>query len=334
MLAAMSGSILRMAALSSGCRTQLQTHVLQTGVLVGAGETHHLALNFGAGGLELYLDGAQVGSLAYTGGLVGNAEPIVIGANQWSSGDLVADKLRDGFDGEISSAALYGSRLTSEQIGVLAGGDPDNNAPVAGDDGLTTDQDVPLSVDVASDLLANDSDANGDALSLDSFTQPANGTLTDNGDGTLSYTPNAGYNGVDSFTYTITDGTLTDTANVSVTVNSDTPPPASDIVSDDFAGGVLDPVWSYAGIDGLANLATTPTDGISGNSFPRKCPCQCCRYTLTTPRLLQSVSDQDFQISAGFLNEPAQAYQEHGLLVIQDDGNWIRCLTLPIPVQV
>ena len=48
-----------------------QTHVLQTGVLVGAGETHHLALNFGAGGLELYLDGAQVGSLAYTGGARG-----------------------------------------------------------------------------------------------------------------------------------------------------------------------------------------------------------------------------------------------------------------------
>ena len=97
---------------------------------------------------------------------------------------------------------------------------PVNAAPVAGDDGLATDQDVPLSVAVASDLLGNDSDANGDALSLDSFTQPVNGVLTDNGDGTLSYTPNVGYNGVDTFAYTVTDGTLTDTATVSVTVGN------------------------------------------------------------------------------------------------------------------
>ena len=49
----------------------------------------------------------------------------------------------------------------------------------------------------------NDKD---DGLALDSFTQAGNGTVTDNGDGTLTYTPDAGFNGENSFTYTIREG--------------------------------------------------------------------------------------------------------------------------------
>src|SRR6056297_3019401 len=201
---------------------------------------------------------------------------------------------------------------------------PANTAPTAGDDALATDQDVPLSVVVASDLLGNDNDANGDALSLDSFTQPANGVLTDNGDGTLSYTPNAGYNGVDTFTYTVTDGTLTDTATVSVTVNSiEPPPPASDAISDDFSDGVLASVWSVEGPAGTsANLATNATDAF---------------LELVTPdgnhdvwgannsaRAMQDISDGDFQLQTRFLSTPTQKYQLQGLLVEQDADNWLR----------
>ncbi|MEE4209738.1 MAG: cadherin-like domain-containing protein, partial [Parvularcula sp.] len=65
---------------------------------------------------------------------------------------------------------------------------------------------------------ANDSDGNGDPLVLAGSTQPSHGTLVDNGDGTLSYTPAADYDGGDSFTYTVSDGSLGDTATVSLTV--------------------------------------------------------------------------------------------------------------------
>ena len=41
------------------------------------------------------------------------------------------------------------------------------------------------------DLVGNDSDIDGDTLSIDSFTQPANGIVTDNGDGTITYAPEA-----------------------------------------------------------------------------------------------------------------------------------------------
>ena len=70
-------------------------------------------------------------------------------------------------------------------------------------------------LNVAADLLANDSDPNGDPLSLDGFTQPANGTLVDNGDGTLTYTPNAGFTGPTASPTPITDGRLTDRAQAS-----------------------------------------------------------------------------------------------------------------------
>jgi CshA-type fibril repeat protein/VCBS repeat-containing protein len=91
----------------------------------------------------------------------------------------------------------------------------DDQAPVAANDSAETDENTPVVIPV----LANDSDPDGDPLSIDSVTQPANGSVTINPDGTLTYTPDEGYTGTDSFTYTVTDGDLTDTATVTVTVN-------------------------------------------------------------------------------------------------------------------
>jgi len=97
-----------------------------------------------------------------------------------------------------------------------------NDAPVAGDDAVSAVEETPKLITV-SDLLVNDSDADGDLLTAASFTQPADGTVVDNGNGTWTYTPAAGFVGVDSFTYTVSDGYGgTDTANVAVTVSAET----------------------------------------------------------------------------------------------------------------
>ena len=93
--------------------------------------------------------------------------------------------------------------------------DPVNDAPAAGDDSATTDQDTEVDID----LLNNDSDVDEDSLSISQLNQPSNGSVVDNGDGTVTYTPDAGFFGVDTFTYTVSDGSLTDTATVDVTVN-------------------------------------------------------------------------------------------------------------------
>ena len=69
------------------------------------------------------------------------------------------------------------------------------------------------------DLTTLTDDIDGDALTYTITTPLANGTLTPTGTpGHYTYTPNANFTGPDSFTYTVSDGTLTDTGTVSVTV--------------------------------------------------------------------------------------------------------------------
>jgi len=83
-----------------------------------------------------------------------------------------------------------------------------NDAPVVGTDELDTDTGVALVISIAADMLGNDSDPDGDTPQLDSFdaTSVEGGTVIDNGDGTLTYTPPPGFAGVDSFDYVVIDG--------------------------------------------------------------------------------------------------------------------------------
>ncbi len=105
---------------------------------------------------------------------------------------------------------------------------PENDTPVAVDDIQSLSEDAAATV---IDVLANDTDLDGDTLTVDSVTQPANGTVTLVG-GVVSYTPDADFNGTDTFTYTISDGNGgTDTATVTLTVTpeNDTPVAVDDI---------------------------------------------------------------------------------------------------------
>ena len=94
-----------------------------------------------------------------------------------------------------------------------------NRPPVANDDSYRVDEDGVLTTP-ASGVLGNDTDADGNALTAILLSSPANGTLTFNADGSFIYTPNANYNGPDSFTYKANDGAL-DSAVAQVTINVD-----------------------------------------------------------------------------------------------------------------
>ncbi|MGN6549827.1 MAG: N,N-dimethylformamidase beta subunit family domain-containing protein, partial [Pararhizobium sp.] len=95
--------------------------------------------------------------------------------------------------------------------------------PVANNDqGFTTSQNTALTIS-ASTLLANDSDPNGDTLSVTGVSAPSHGTVTfDATNKTVTFTPTSGYTGPAGFTYSISDGTGgTASAQVSLAV---TPP--------------------------------------------------------------------------------------------------------------
>ena len=91
-----------------------------------------------------------------------------------------------------------------------------NRAPSARDAAATTTEAVAVAIDV----LANDSDADGDALTVASVATAANGTTAIQSDGSVAYTPNAGFTGRDSFGYAVSDGVAKSTATVTVTVDA------------------------------------------------------------------------------------------------------------------
>jgi outer membrane protein OmpA-like peptidoglycan-associated protein len=95
-----------------------------------------------------------------------------------------------------------------------------NRAPVATTDSVGTAVATAITIEV----LANDVDADGDTLTVTASSQPAHGTVTLNGDGTITYAPAAGFTGLDTFTYTIIDGfggTATGIVNVGVGLDGD-----------------------------------------------------------------------------------------------------------------
>jgi VCBS repeat-containing protein len=145
-------------------------------------------------------------------------------------------------------------------------------APISSADAYTIDEDGVLTVDAASGVLANDTDADGDMLSASLVAPPANGTVTLNADGSFSYTPNANFTGVDTFTYVANDGGL-DGEATSVTIEvapvADAPISAADaysvdedgVLTVDAASGVLANDTDADGDMLSASLVAPPANG-------------------------------------------------------------------------
>lgn len=146
-----------------------------------------------------------------------------------------------------------------------------NDLPVAVADSYVTLEDTALSI-LANGVLANDTDADGDALTANLVTGPRHGTLTLGGDGSFLYTPSANFNGTDSFAYKANDG-LADsnavTVNIAVTSVNDAPFGVDDayqatqgtILTVPVATGVLSNDSDVDGDPLAAILATAPANG-------------------------------------------------------------------------
>jgi VCBS repeat-containing protein len=123
----------------------------------------------------------------------------------------------DGFTFSVSDTE-FDSNIATVTIEVNAVEAP-NGPPDAIGDSYTTDEDMTLTV-AAPGVLANDTDPDGDSLTVILVSEPANGTVTLNAEGSFEYEPNPNFNGSDSFTYQASDGAVSSVAVVvSITVN-------------------------------------------------------------------------------------------------------------------
>ncbi|EPM4308766.1 tandem-95 repeat protein [Vibrio parahaemolyticus] len=121
----------------------------------------------------------------------------------------------DNYVGEDTFTYIVTSGGMSESTTVEVNVTPVNDAPVAKDDIATTQEDTAVTIDV----LPNDTDVDGDKLSIQSASAPEAQGKVEIVDGKLVFTPAENFNGDAEITYTVTDGQLTDEAKVTVTVN-------------------------------------------------------------------------------------------------------------------
>jgi len=172
----------------------------------------------------------------------------------------------DSFTYKVNDGTVDGNTVT-----VTIGVTPVNDAPVANDDVASVNEDDFVIITVRS----NDTDAEGNSLTVTGVTQGANGSVViDAVTGNPIYTPNTGFSGSDSFTYTINDGNGgTSTATVNVTVNSVNHAPVAVADSITVAEGgtatllvggatsILANDWDADGDTLTAILVTGPTNG-------------------------------------------------------------------------
>ncbi|MCR9725225.1 tandem-95 repeat protein [Vibrio parahaemolyticus] len=171
----------------------------------------------------------------------------------------------DNYHGTDSFTYIVTSGGVSESTTVSVDVTPVNDAPVAKDDIATTQEDTAVTIDV----LPNDTDVDGDKLSIQSASVPEAQGKVEIVDGKLVFTPAENFNGDAEITYTVTDGALTDQATVKVTVNAvnDTPVVESNIadqaLAEDFTPYTIDLNTAFSDVD---NVDGELTFSVSGNS--------------------------------------------------------------------
>jgi hypothetical protein len=235
----------------------------------------------------------------------------------------------------------------------------DAAAPNANDDTATTTQDIAVIVNVVS----NDNDPNGASFSVTGVTNGAHGTVLNNGDGTVTYTPAGGYNGSDSFTYTITNSPygLTDTATVNVTIgkldqNANGSGYVADAGTSDLKGTFSftlnrkpngtpngSVVFTYKGTDGfnyavnsssLTTLVFPPGPGstVARVSVVGKCIVQ--KINRTTGAIVQSLPNYNFTMDSVDGDKLTPKTKDQFTITVTDTGNGPYHTTGPVPVNL
>ncbi len=182
-----------------------------SGDVFGLGTTRNITWKSSFNGtvdIDLYKAGAFAR-------IINHAVPTVSSSDGSYAWNIPAD-LAEGSDYQIKVTHSADPSTTDLSDGSFTIANPNTEKPLAKDDAAVTEKDNAVLISV----LANDNQPEGETLEVTAVSNPAHGTALINGDDTITYTPDSGFTGSDSFTYTVKSPSRgTATANVYVTVN-------------------------------------------------------------------------------------------------------------------
>ena len=162
----------------------------------------------------------------------------------------------DSFTYQASDGSALGN-VATVTLNVAAVND---DAPVAVNDNYSVDENAILTIAVPG-VLANDSDPDGQTLSVTIESEPSHGAVNLSADGSFSYTPAAGYDGPDSFTYSASDGALSsNVATVTIDVKRTN---AAPVATDDTYATLEDTPLSISAPGVLANDSDGDSDPLT-----------------------------------------------------------------------
>ena len=214
---------------------------------LSTGQWYHVAATYasGTGEMALYVDGQQVELGEHS---VGGAVDQDSSRSVWIGGSPVGGNY---FDGRIDEAVLMQRSMSASEVAALAELAPPDYS--VSEDGI-------MSVNATNGVLQNDSDVEGDAMTVtqvnglamigSQISLASGALLTVNADGRFDYDPNGqfeslvvGQSATETFTYTVSDGSATDTGTAEITITGENDAPVldsagamvlTDINEDDF----------------------------------------------------------------------------------------------------
>lgn len=235
-------------------RTRVQIAVSGCAAPVAGSTSATVAFNSASNVIPLNLSGGTATSVAYVMG-TSHGSVQAIGATMYYS-PFAGYAGPDSFTYNAANACGVSNTAT-----VSLTVSPANRNPIAGTDNVT----IAANSYAYFDPRPNDSDPDGDPLTLVSVTPPSHGNSWTNSNNYVSYVPTAGWSGSDAFTYTISDGrggTATGAINITVTPPPPNNPPTAN-------PGTTDPVWqaTTVAIDPRANDTDPGGDSLTIQSI-------------------------------------------------------------------
>ncbi|MCA1453720.1 DUF4082 domain-containing protein [Bradyrhizobium sp. BRP22] len=215
-----TGTRLATATFTNTSASGWQTVTLPSAVSISANTTYVASY---------HTTGAYVATNNYFANAVTNG-PLTAPSTTTAGGNGVYSYGGTSTSGIFPTSSFNGANYWVDVVFAPSGG-TSNQPPVANNDsGYTTAQNTALTI-AASALLANDTDPNGDQLTITGVSGAVNGTVSFNAQtNVVTFTPTAGYTGAASFSYAISDGrggTASATANLTVNPAANQPPVAN-----------------------------------------------------------------------------------------------------------